>query len=153
MGEVSGDCVEEMLEYMYENEDEFRLIPSCSQGTRYENMVHEMSEIEVQATHDFVETMNQNGRQIKSVDPMLEHMLTSGMFATFFELLLQDTISRLIRNKTVIIIAHRMRTVSGADKIVVIDKGHVAEEGTPAKLLAKNGIYANMVRLQTGGTN
>lgn len=116
-------------------------------------MVHEMSEIEVQATHDFVETMNQNGRQIKSVDPMLEHMLTSGMFATFFELLLQDAISRLIRNKTVIIIAHRMRTVSGADKIVVIDKGHVAEEGTPAKLLAKNGIYANMVRLQTGGTN
>lgn len=189
MGEVSGDCVEEMLEYMYENEDEFRLILSCSQGTRYENMVHEMSEIEVQATHDFVETMNQNGRQIKSVDPMLEHMLTSGMFATFFELLLQDAtdeevmrallkdspiilldeatasldaenetmiqeaISRLIRNKTVIIIAHRMRTVSGADKIVVIDKGHVAEEGTPAKLLAKNGIYANMVRLQTGGTN
>ena len=80
MGEVSGDCMEEMLEYMYENEDEFRLILSCSQGTRYENMV--------QATHDFVETMNQNGRQIKSVDPMLEHMLTSGMFATFFELLL-----------------------------------------------------------------
>ena len=75
--------MEEMLEYMYENEDEFRLILSCSQGTRYENMVHEMSEIEVQATHDFVETMNQNGRQIKSVDPMLEHMLTSGMFATF----------------------------------------------------------------------
>lgn len=88
MGEVSGDCMEEMLEYMYENEDEFRLILSCSQGTRYENMVHEMSEIEVQATHDFVETMNQNGRQIKSVDSMLEHMLTSGMFATFFELLL-----------------------------------------------------------------
>lgn len=69
------------------------------------------------------------------------------------ETMIQEAISRLIRNKTVIIIAHRMRTVSGADKIVVIDKGHVAEEGTPVKLLAKNGIYANMVRLQTGGTN
>lgn len=69
------------------------------------------------------------------------------------ETMIQEAISRLIRNKTVIIIAHRMCTVSGADKIVVIDKGHVAEEGTPAKLLAKNGIYANMVRLQTGGTN
>lgn len=69
------------------------------------------------------------------------------------ETMIQEAVSRLIRNKTVIIIAHRMRTVSGADKIVVIDKGHVAEEGTPAKLLAKNGIYANMVRLQTGGTN
>lgn len=69
------------------------------------------------------------------------------------ETMIQEAISRLIRNKTVIIIAHRMRTVSGADKIVVIDKGYVAEEGTPAKLLAKNGIYDNMVRLQTGGTN
>ena len=69
------------------------------------------------------------------------------------ETMIQEAISRLIRNKTVIIIAHRMRTVSGADKIGVIEKGHVAEEGTPVKLLAKNGIYANMVRLQTGGTN
>lgn len=88
MGEVSGDCMEEMLEYMYENEEEFRLILSCSQGTRYESMVHEMSEIEVQATHDFVETMNQSGVHIKSVDPMLEHVLVSGMFSAFFELLL-----------------------------------------------------------------
>ena len=66
------------------------------------------------------------------------------------ETMIQEAISRLIKNKTVIIIAHRMRTVSGADKIVVIDKGRVAEEGTPAKLLAQNGIYANMVRLQMG---
>ena len=67
------------------------------------------------------------------------------------ETFIQEAISRLIKNKTVIIIAHRMRTVSGADKIVVIDSGHVAETGTPEELLKNNGIYAKMVRLQTEG--
>lgn len=88
MGKVSGDCMEDMLDYMYANEDEFRLILLSSQGTRYENMVHEMSDIEVMATHDFVDTMKRNGKSIKSVDPMLEHMLVSGMFSAFFELLI-----------------------------------------------------------------
>ena len=60
-----------------------------------------------------------------------------------------QAISRLIKNKTVIIIAHRMRTVSGADKIVVIDDGHVAETGKPSELINKNGIYAKLVKLQT----
>lgn len=65
------------------------------------------------------------------------------------ETYIQKAILRLIKNKTVIIIAHRMRTVSGADKIVVIDGGHVAETGKPSELIKKNGIYAKMVRLQT----
>lgn len=65
------------------------------------------------------------------------------------ETFIQEAISRLIKNKTVIIIAHRMRTVSGADKIVVIDGGHVAETGTPAELMKNDGIYAKMVKLQT----
>lgn len=65
------------------------------------------------------------------------------------ETYIQEAISRLIKDKTVIIIAHRMRTVSGADKIVVIDGGHVAETGKPSELIKKNGIYAKMVRLQT----
>ena len=65
------------------------------------------------------------------------------------ETFIQEAISRLIKNKTVIIIAHRMRTVSGADKIVVIDNGHAAETGKPSELINKNGIYAKMVKLQT----
>ncbi len=88
MGKVGGDCMEQMLDYMYENEDEFRLILTCSEGTRYENMVHEMSEIEVQATHDFVELMRKNGNDIRQIDPKLEHVLVSGMFTAFFELLI-----------------------------------------------------------------
>ncbi len=65
------------------------------------------------------------------------------------ETLIQSAISRLIRDKTVLVIAHRMRTVAGADKIVVLDGGIVAEEGMPDELLDKNGIYAHMVKLQT----
>ncbi|MFI3257501.1 MAG: ABC transporter ATP-binding protein [Spirochaetales bacterium] len=65
------------------------------------------------------------------------------------ESLVQDAISTLIKNKTVLVIAHRMRTVAGADKIVLIKDGTVAEEGNHKQLLAKNGIYANMIALQT----
>lgn len=58
-------------------------------------------------------------------------------------------LSRLIQNKTVLIIAHRMRTVAGADKIVVLKDGVVAEQGSPAQLLQTDGIFAHMVQLQT----
>lgn len=61
----------------------------------------------------------------------------------------QTALSRLIREKTVLVIAHRMRTVAGADKIVVLADGGVAEQGTPAQLMQKGGLYAHMVGLQT----
>ena len=60
------------------------------------------------------------------------------------ETLIQESLSKLIRNKTVMIIAHRMRTVADADKIVVLKDGVVAEQGTPAELEAKDGIYRHM---------
>ena len=64
------------------------------------------------------------------------------------ETLVQESLSKLIRNKTVLIIAHRMRTVANADKIVVLKDGVVAEEGSPKELEAKKGIYSHMVTLQ-----
>ncbi len=69
------------------------------------------------------------------------------------ETLIQESLSRLIENKTVMIIAHRMRTVAGADKIVVLSDGTVAEQGSSDTLLKKNGIYARMVKLQTQSQN
>ena len=69
------------------------------------------------------------------------------------ETLIQTALSRLIQNKTVLIIAHRMRTVAGADKIVVLSDGVVAEQGSPSELYAKHGLYAHMVDLQTGSQN
>ncbi len=65
------------------------------------------------------------------------------------ETMIQSALSRLIKDKTVLVIAHRMRTVAGADKIVVLADGVVAEQGKPSELYNKNGIYARMVDLQS----
>ena len=65
------------------------------------------------------------------------------------ETMIQSALSRLIKDKTVLVIAHRMRTVAGADKIVVLADGVVAEQGKPNELYNKNGIYARMVDLQS----
>lgn len=62
---------------------------------------------------------------------------------------IQAGISELVRNKTVLIIAHRMRTIANADKIVVLESGEVAEAGAPADLQRRNGVFARMVARQT----
>ena len=64
------------------------------------------------------------------------------------ESLIQESISKLIENKTVLIIAHRMRTVAGVDKIVVLKDGETAEIGSPAQLMKKGGIYKHMCETQ-----
>ena len=64
------------------------------------------------------------------------------------ETAIQEALSRLIKDKTVLIIAHRMRTVSGADKIIVLKDGTVVEQGTPAALQQQQGIFAHMLQLQ-----
>ena len=65
------------------------------------------------------------------------------------ETLIQASLSQLMKNKTVLLIAHRMRTVAGADQIIVLKNGHVAENGSPETLMEENGIFAHMSRLQT----
>ena len=69
------------------------------------------------------------------------------------ETLIQTALSRLIKDKTVLVIAHRMRTVAGADKIVVLSDGMVAEEGDPDTLLRQDAIYTRIVKLQTESQN
>ena len=64
------------------------------------------------------------------------------------ETLIQHAIGTLIKGKTVIVIAHRLRTVENADKIIVLNKGTIAETGTHAELMEKGGIYREMYRLQ-----
>lgn len=64
------------------------------------------------------------------------------------ETMIQESLSRLIKDKTVMIIAHRMRTVADADKIVVLKDGTVAENGSPEALEKQGGIYANMLKTQ-----
>lgn len=64
------------------------------------------------------------------------------------ETMVQTALSALLKGRTVIVIAHRMRTIANADKIVVLDKGKVTEVGTPSELAKKGGVYAHLVALQ-----
>ena len=63
--------------------------------------------------------------------------------------IIQEAISKLVKSKTVLVIAHRIRTVENADMIVVLDGGVVAESGTHEQLMKNNGLYAKLVKLQT----
>lgn len=60
----------------------------------------------------------------------------------------QKAISRLVKEKTVLIIAHRMRTVAGADKVIVLQEGRVVEQGTPTELMQQNGLYCRFLQLR-----
>jgi ABC transporter, permease/ATP-binding protein len=62
---------------------------------------------------------------------------------------IQEAISELVKNKTLLVIAHRLNTIRDADNIIVIKEGNIAEQGTHSELVALNGIYKNMVELQS----
>ena len=64
------------------------------------------------------------------------------------EVLIQEAISALIQNRTVIVIAHRLKTIAGADQIIVLDNGALAAQGTHEELLAQNGLYARLWSIQ-----
>ena len=64
----------------------------------------------------------------------------------------QEALSRLLQGKTVLVIAHRMRTVEAADKIVVLSEGRVTEQGTPSELMKQKGLFRHMVELQRQST-
>ncbi len=79
-----------MTNYIYEHLEAFKLILCCAEGTPYENLIHDMIQMDRDATRDFSDTMNQNGMTMNVVHPQLEHMLTSGMFYAYFEMVVHD---------------------------------------------------------------
>lgn len=90
MGIQSGECMDWMTSYAYEHFDVFKLILCCSEGTKYENMVHEMVEIEIEATHAYAKVLEGLGMPAYNIDPQLEHMLVSGLFSAYFEMIIHD---------------------------------------------------------------
>ena len=90
MGEISGDCLLWATDYVYDHFDVFKLILCCSEGTKYANMVHEMVELEVQSTHEFIAVLKSLGRAVPRIDLQLEHILVSGLLTAFFEMVVHD---------------------------------------------------------------
>lgn len=90
MADISGSCMDWMVHYIYEHFDTFKLLLCCAEGTRYENFIHSMVEIETQATHRFLSVLRQLGSAAKEIDPKLEHILISGLFSAFFEIVIHD---------------------------------------------------------------
>ena len=90
MGEISGGCMLEMLLYAYDNLEDFKMLLCCAQGTRFEGMIDEMVDIEIKSTHDYQAVLESLGRPSKEIDPKLEHILVTGMFGAFFELIIHE---------------------------------------------------------------
>lgn len=90
LGTFSFQCVHDMLLYAYDNLTEFKLLLCCSDGTPFAGMLDEMVEIETKATHDFQETLDCIGKPSPKIDPQLEHILITGMFNAYFELIIHE---------------------------------------------------------------
>ena len=90
LGTFSFQCVRNMLLYAYDNLTEFKLLLCCSEGTRFAGLLDEMVEIETEATHDFQKILDSIGKPSPHIDPMLEHILITGMFNTYFELIIHE---------------------------------------------------------------
>lgn len=90
MGVISSAKMQDMMKYAYEHKEIFKLLLISSEGTKYENMIHDMVETEAEATRKFAKVMEGLGKPKYSVDPILEHILISGMFSAFFEVIIHD---------------------------------------------------------------
>lgn len=90
MGDISGLCMYDMLHYAYAHLEECKLILCCSEGARFSGLIDEMVEIEVESTHTYLAVLNELGRPSPKIDPKLEHILITGMFHTFFELVIHE---------------------------------------------------------------
>ncbi len=90
MGKESADCVNWMIDYMYDNMEDFKILLCCSEGTSYENFVHSMVEIEVEYTFRYIDVLRSLGNEVLELDRQLCHMIASGMFEGIFEVIRHD---------------------------------------------------------------
>lgn len=87
---ISGQCMHDMLLYAYSHLNEFKLLLCQSEGTRFASFIDEMVEIEMKGTYDYLQVLEQLGQPSPPIDEHLEHMLITGMFNTFFEMIIHE---------------------------------------------------------------
>ena len=90
LGDVSGLCMFDMLHYAYDHLEDCQLLLCSADGTRFSGLIDEMVQIETDATHTYMEVLQQLGRPSPEIDLHLEHILITGMFHTFFELIIHE---------------------------------------------------------------
>ena len=90
MGVESRTSLNEIVDYIYEHFDEFKLIICKSEGTSYENFIHNMVEIEVEETYQFIDALRSQGKDVPTIEKAVCHMIVSGMFSGIFELIEHD---------------------------------------------------------------
>ena len=90
MGVESTECMSWMFEYMYQHPREIKLLLCCAGGTSYEHFVHNMVEVEVDATLQYMDVLRRLGHDVPAVDRELCHIIASGMFNAFFEIVEHD---------------------------------------------------------------
>ena len=90
MGVESRTGLNEIVDYIYEHFDEFKLIICKSEGTSYENFIHNMVEIEVEETYQFIDALRSQGKDVPNIEKAVCHMIVSGMFSGIFELIEHD---------------------------------------------------------------
>ena len=90
LGILSANAMEALVYDIYDQFDAFRLLLCCAQGTKYEQFIHELSEMEVEATHRFMQVLRDLGYTVPKWDPWLEHILVSAMFSGFFEIVVHE---------------------------------------------------------------
>ena len=90
MASISGNCMYDGLLYCYDNLDVFKLILLTSEGTKFSHMIDEMVKIEADATHKYLNVLKRLGKPSPKIDTKLEHMIITGMFNTYFELIIHE---------------------------------------------------------------
>ncbi len=90
MQEYSARGIRQMTAYIYDHLTAFKLILCCADGTEYDHLIHELAQMDLDATRDFSAVMEEAGMPMRAVNPQLEHMLTSGMFSAYFEMVVHD---------------------------------------------------------------
>ena len=88
LGDISGLCMFDMLHYAYDHLEDCQLLLCSAEGTRFAGLVDEMVQIETDATHSYFQVLEELGRPVPDIDLRLEHILITGMFHTFFELII-----------------------------------------------------------------